>query len=87
MSSQVRRQDAVQQLENSIEGQFGSSAAEDAVLLLADGPTDVASILSGAITGNDGTSSSKRNKRQIPIQGDLGDFLATEIVGKLPKKQ
>lgn len=82
---QVRRQDAVQQLENSLEGQLGSTAAEDAGLLVSNGPADVAGILTGAVTGDDGTTNGLKAKRQIPLQGEIGDELA-DLASVVPKE-
>jgi hypothetical protein len=82
---QVRRQDAglPDDALDLIPDQTVTSLNQDFSQLTIDGPTDVAGILAGAVTGDD-TSNKYNSKRQV-LTG-VEDIIAQDIVGYIPKE-
>jgi hypothetical protein len=82
---QVRRQDAglPDDALDLIPDQTVTSLNQDFSQLATDGPTDVAGILVGAVTGDD-TSNKYNSKRQV-LTG-VEDIIAQDIAGYIPEE-
>jgi len=66
-----------------IPDQTVTSLNQDFGQLFSDGPTDVAGVLAGAVTGDD-TSNSYNGKRQV-LTG-VEDIIAQDVAGFIPRE-
>lgn len=82
---QVRRQEAglPDDALDLIPDQTDTSLNQDFSQLVTDGSTDVASILAGAVTGDD-TSNKYNSKRQV-LTG-VEDIIVQDIAGFIPRE-